>query len=189
MRFKPMYLGFANAAIRKRNSRYTLHLSPTAFVVSTHQSAPDLHTPTWCNCLNVSNLIKDLKFCHYSLLNILFTSVMDWGNPPNGPRFSRGAERSTAGCKRWIRRRRWVTIATCVLRMRANPKPQDTVWLCHPQRSVMYSHAYRPQMLGSPNSLQMQRWVVWIGLEECKILICQLLPFFGQLPVMLPKAG
>lgn len=62
MRFKPVYLGFADCPIGKLHGRSSFPLAPAAFAVRAVQISSDVHTPTRGDCLNASNLAEDLEF-------------------------------------------------------------------------------------------------------------------------------
>jgi len=73
MRFKPVYLSFADCPIGKLHGCSSFPLAPAAFAVRAFQIAPDVHTPVRGDCLDVSNLAEDLEFHHeLSLLRYTF---------------------------------------------------------------------------------------------------------------------
>jgi hypothetical protein len=89
MRFKPVYLGFADRTVRKSHSGDALHFPPTTPAVSALQIASDVHTPACCNGLNSSNLAKDLKCCRRPL-PLMVTDLCRACSPLDLFKFKRG---------------------------------------------------------------------------------------------------
>jgi len=75
MRFKTVYLGFADCSISKLHGCSSFPFTPAAFAVRAFQIAHDVHPPAGRDCLDVSNLAEDLEFRHeLSLLRYAFLS-------------------------------------------------------------------------------------------------------------------
>src|SRR5215211_3474613 len=63
MRFKPVYLGFADRTVRKLHSGEALHFPPTRRCRICGPDNVGCAPPARCDALNISHLAKDLKCC------------------------------------------------------------------------------------------------------------------------------
>ena len=70
--------------------------------------------------------------------------------------------------------------------MRADPKPMYPVWHGEAECAVVKADADAMKSTIS-NSLEMQRWMIWIGLELRKIPVRYRLNFSGQIVKGVPK--
>jgi len=52
--------------------------------------------------------------------------------------------------------------------MRSDPEPLDAARNIVTQRAMMFADAHRPNL---PEALEMERRVLWIGLEELEVLV------------------
>ena len=76
-----------------------------------------------------------------------------------------------------------------VLGVGADPEPDDPFRFFDGQRTIVNSDTHGPQMFCPADSLELQRGVMRVALQESEVLVGQLLDFFGQLPVVLPEPG
>ena len=72
-----------------------------------------------------------------------------------------------------------------IVRMRADPEPQQTIWHVDCQRTVVRSHTGGME---SPNSLEVKRWMTGIGLEKLKLLVGEVADCFRKPFVAFPEA-
>ena len=70
--------------------------------------------------------------------------------------------------------------------MGSDPKPMNTARNFVAKRSVMVANAHRPNFA---ESLEMKRWVPWIGLEKLEILVRERPHRLGQRVVERPEAS
>ena len=80
---------------------------------------------------------------------------------------------------------RWLASDAVILRMAPDPKPQDTIRGVDGQRAIMGTDASGVE---PAHSLEMQRRVLWIGLEELELLIGEGPDLLWQLLVSAPEA-
>ena len=79
---------------------------------------------------------------------------------------------------------RWLASDAIVLRMGADPEPQDAIRCVDCQRTIVSADARRVE---PANSFEMQRGVLWIGLKELELFVGKGPDLLWQLVIRAPE--